>query len=278
MNKRFKIGLALSGGGLRGIAHIGVIKALREHNIEAEAVIGASAGSIIGALYAAGKTTDEMMDFVMEFGLIKSARFNFAFDGLSSLSFLKEHLMETLGYDDFQQLEKHFYAGITNLNEGVLEIRDAGSISDIVMASCAVPLLFKPVEMNERVYVDGGVINNLPIEPLRSKCDLLIGVNVMPSGNVDSKHLSNVVGIATRLFYLEIVGSSSMSIARCDVAIEPKGLGSFPIFKIISKDYTGLVDIGYDTAMEQMPTILRELQRLEMEFDSLKDIEYRSRD
>ncbi len=269
MDKRFKIGLALSGGGLRGIAHIGVIKALREHNIEAEAVIGASAGSIIGTLYAAGLSADAMMDFVKEFGIIKSTRLNFKFDGLSSLSFLKEHLMDTLGHDDFERLQKHLYIGITNLNEGVLEVRDSGSLSDIVMASCAVPLIFKPVEMNDRVYVDGGVINNLPVEPLRSKCDLLIGVNVMPSGMVESKQLSNVVGIATRLFYLEIVGSSSMSIARCDVAIEPRGLGSYPIFKILSKDYTGLVDIGYETAMEQMPHLLRQLQQMEMQFDSI---------
>lgn len=267
MSKKFKIGLALSGGGLRGIAHIGVIKALREHNIEAEAVIGASAGSIVGALYAAGLTTDQMIDFVQEFGIIKSARFSLTFDGLSSLSFLKEHLMDTLGFDTFELLQKHLYIGITNLNQGVLEVRDSGSLSDMVMASCAVPLLFKPVEMNDTVYVDGGVINNLPIEPLRSKCDLLIGVNVMPSGTVESKHLSNVVGIATRLFYLEIVGSSSMSIALCDVAIEPLDLGGYPIFKIISKDYTGLVDMGYETAMEQMPNILLKLRELEAEFD-----------
>lgn len=272
MSKKYKIGLALSGGGLRGIAHIGVIKALREHNIEAEAIIGASAGVIIGSLYAAGQSVEQMMDFVKEFGIIKSARLNFAFDGLSSLSFLKEHLMDWLGHDEFEQLQKHLYVGITNLNEGVLEVRDSGSLSDTVMASCAVPLLFKPVEMNERVYVDGGVINNLPIEPLRSHCDLLIGVNVMPSGSVDNKYLSNVVGIATRLFYLSIVATSSMSVSQCDVAIEPQGLGYYPIFKILAKDYTGLVETGYETAMQQMPFLLDKLEHIESQFKQREEL------
>lgn len=175
--------------------------------------------------------------------------------------------MKTLGFDGFEALQKQLYIGITNLNDGVLEVRNSGSLSNMVMASCAVPLLFKPVEMDGKVYVDGGVMNNLPIEPLRTHCDLLIGVNVMPSGTVNSKYLSNVVGIATRLFYLEIVATSSMSIAQCDVAIEPLGLGKYPIFKILSKDYSGLVDMGYQTAMEQIPFLLEKLEQLELNFE-----------
>ncbi|MEM9990556.1 MAG: patatin-like phospholipase family protein [Bacteroidota bacterium] len=269
MSKKYKIGLALSGGGLRGIAHIGVIQALREYNIEADAIIGVSAGAIIGSLYAAEQTTDQMMDFVKRFGILRSARFNFNFDGLSSLAFLKDHLSDWLGHDDFEQLEKDLFIGITNLNEGVLEVRDQGSLSTMVMASSAVPLIFKPVEMDGRVYIDGGVINNMPVEPLRSNCDLLIGVNVMPSDNVDTRTLSNVVGIATRLFHLSIVSTSSISVARCDVAIEPQGLGFYPIFKVLSKDYTGLVEIGYETAIKQMPFLLEKLEEMDAKFDNI---------
>ena len=94
MKKKFKIGLALSGGGFRGVAHVGVIKALNEHGISADAVIGTSAGSIVGALYAAGKTTEEMMDFVQNWAWIRAVRPSFKIDGLASLIFLKEHLLK----------------------------------------------------------------------------------------------------------------------------------------------------------------------------------------
>ncbi|MEL6719652.1 MAG: patatin-like phospholipase family protein, partial [Bacteroidota bacterium] len=105
MKKKYKIGLALSGGVFRGVAHAGVIQALKEHNIFPDAVIGTSAGAIAGALYAAGKTAEEMMDFVQKWAWIKAVRPGFTLNGLSSLAFLKEHLLNHLGHDAFEKLE-----------------------------------------------------------------------------------------------------------------------------------------------------------------------------
>ncbi len=253
--KKYKIGLALSGGGIRGVAHIGVIKALLENDIEPDAVIGTSAGAIIGALYAAGKTPDEMMEFVKEWSLLKSIRFGLPIDGFTSLAFLKEHLQKHLGFDEFESLKRGFYVGVTNMNEGKLEVLSSGSLSDAVMASSAIPIVFKPVEIKGNVYVDGGVMCNLAIDPLRGECETLIGVNVMPTGSVEAKSLGNMISIAGRLFALSITATARESIERCDVMINPS-VGSYQVFKILQKDFTKIYKAGYEAAMAQMPLLL----------------------
>jgi NTE family protein len=254
MTKKFKIGLALSGGGIRGIAHVGVIKALMDSNIVPEAVIGTSAGAIIGALYAAGKTPEQMMQFTKEWSLLRSVRLGFSIDGLTSLTFLKEHLLKHIGHDSFEQLERPFFVGVTNMNEGTLEVINSGSLTDTVMASSAIPLIFKPVEINGKIYVDGGVMSNLAVEPLRTLCDVLIGVDVMATGVVDSKSLSNVIGIASRLFTLGIVASARQDIAKCDIVIQPS-VGSYQIFKILSKDFSNIYETGLLAAQEKLETL-----------------------
>lgn len=257
--KQYKIGLALSGGGLRGIAHVGVIKALEENGIEPDAIIGTSAGAIVGALYTAGKTPEEMMEFVKEWSVLKSVRIGFTFDGLSSLSFLKEHLNKYIGHDDFTALNKKLYIGVTNMNKGTLEILSEGSIGDAVMASSAIPIVFKPVEINGNIYVDGGVMCNLAIEPLRSQVETMIGVNVMATSTIDNKSLSNVIGIGQRLFSLSIVASARESIDRCDVMLNP-AVGGYQIFKILQKDFTTIYEAGYNEAMKHMPELLEKLE------------------
>ncbi|MEM9885429.1 MAG: patatin-like phospholipase family protein [Bacteroidota bacterium] len=255
MEKKYKVGLALSGGVFRGVAHVGVIKALQEHGIAADAVIGTSAGAIAGALYASGKTPEEMMEFVQQWAWIKAVRPSFRIDGLTSLAFLKEHLLKYVGHDHFEELKIPFYAGVTNMNDGVLEAMNVGSLSDVVMASCSIPLVFKPVEIEGKVYVDGGIMSNLAIEPLRTECDILIGVNVMSQGTVDSKYLQNVLGIAQRLFYLGIVANSKENLDKCDIAIEPE-VGNYSVFKIFTKDFTNIYEAGYEATMRQMPRII----------------------
>ena len=259
MKKKFKIGLALSGGGFRGVAHVGVIKALNEHGISADAVIGTSAGSIVGSLYAAGKTTEEMMDFVQNWAWIRAVRPSFKVDGLSSLVFLKEHLLKHIGHDRFEELKKPFWAGVTNMNDGILEAMHTGSLTDSVMASSSIPLVFKPVDIGGKVYVDGGIMSNLAIEPLRSQCDIMIGVNVMSQGTVESKQLHNVLGIAQRLFFLGIVANSKENLDKCDISIEPE-VGNYSVFKILTKDFSNIYEAGYQSTMKKMPEILEYIE------------------
>ena len=124
------------------------------------------------------------------------------------------------------------------------------------MASCSIPLVFKPVEINEKLYVDGGIMSNMAISPLDVDCDILIGVNVMSQGNVETKSLQNVLSIGQRVFYLSIVANSMENAARCDLVIEPE-VGSYNIFNIINKDFTKVYEAGYEAAMLRMPEIIQ---------------------
>ncbi|MEL7021584.1 MAG: patatin-like phospholipase family protein, partial [Bacteroidota bacterium] len=154
---KYKIGLALSGGGARGIAHIGVLQALTEHGIQVDALSGTSAGSIVAALYAAGKTPEEILQFAADnTNLFKMYQFNIPKIGFTSLDYLKNKLAEILDEDSFEHLQLPCHIAITNLQMGVVEIVSTGKLFDVVAASSSIPILFKPIKINDDLYVDGG--------------------------------------------------------------------------------------------------------------------------
>jgi len=265
MQKKYKFGIALSGGGVRGVAHIGVLEALREHDLAPEVVIGTSAGAIIGALYAADKTTDEMMEFVRQWSLYKVIKVGFPIDGLTSLSFLQNQLLQAIEHDSFKNLQKPLYVGATNLNTGKLEIIQEGSLSEVVTASSSIPLVFKPMEINGQIYVDGGLMCNMPINPVREDCEMLLGVNLIPSSEVSTKSLQNVLAIGTRTFNLGILINSKSSLEQCDLVIEPKKLNKYNVFTFGKRQQKAIYEIGYEATIEKIPEIKAKLEQTSLE-------------
>lgn len=248
MKKR--IGLALSGGGARGIAHIGVLQALEDHGLAPEVLSGASAGSIVGVLYAAGKRPEEIMEFVRRASLFKMFKVAIPFSGLTKLTYLRDRLAETIAEDSFEALEKQLVVAITNLNTGECEMRSSGPLIDVVTASSSIPLLFQPVEIDGKLYVDGGLLNNMPVAPLQPYCDITVAVNVMPPVEVSNKSVQNVLGIAQRCFDLSVLANTLPNMALCDLLIEPKEVHGYNIFQL--NRYEPLFEIGYNAAMERM--------------------------
>jgi len=253
-----KLGIALAGGGARGIAHIGVLKALEEYGISPQYISGASAGSIIGALYAAGKTPDEMLTIAKETSLFKVFRPGLSLSGLIDISNLQEMLAEQIAEDSFEALPKSLFIAVTNLNTGKWEIIQSGKIFQAVQASSAIPLLFKPVEIDGSVYVDGGVLNNLPVEPLCPNCDQLIGVNVMPHGPAHHEAVDGLVEIGKRCFDLIAWNNSEDNMEQCDVQIDLKGISEYDVFDFMKADE--IHNVGYIETLYQMDGILRNLE------------------
>lgn len=249
-----KIGICLSGGGAKGIAHIGVLKALQESGIYPDMVAGTSAGSIIGALYAAGKSPDEMLDFVRDASLLKAYKVIMPSDGFTKLSFLKEKLARSIAQDSFEGLNKKLYVAITNLITGECEIRHSGPLFDVIVASSSIPLVFSPVEINGHLYVDGGLLSNFPVTPLIGQCDVIIGVNLMPREPVPDKSVQNLLGIATRCFSLSVWSNTQPNLKHCHVLIEPSNVEQYNIFQF--NRYRELVETGYESALDQIPEIL----------------------
>ncbi len=252
-----KIGISLSGGGARGWAHIGVLKALEEHAIFPDFVAGCSAGSIIGTLYAAGKPPDEILEIVKSNNLLRIIQFGMPIAGLTNLNYLREQLEEHLEQDSFESLRKRLFIAVTNLNTGKLEIKSSGELFKPVMASCSIPTIFKPVAINGSLYVDGGVMNNMPVDSLRAISDVLIGVNVMPHGIVKSEDVSNIAEIAVRCLELVVWNNAKASAKKCDVLIEVEKASLFQMYDFNYAEK--FFEFGYEAAMQKIPDLLRKL-------------------
>ena len=168
-------------GGARGIAHIGALQALEENGISPDLISGASAGSIVGALYASGKSPQEMLTIFKETSLYKLFKFTISTAGLTDLDNLKTILGQHIEQDSFEALQKKLFICVTNLNLGRFEIFSKGELFELVAASSSIPILFSSRNFNGYTYADGGLLNNLPVEPLVGNCDLLIGVMSCPS-------------------------------------------------------------------------------------------------
>ncbi len=248
-----KIGLCLSGGGARGAAHVGVIRAMQEHGIEIEAVSGTSAGALVGAVYCAGNSVEKMTEFLKEGSIYKTIKFGIPDRGLGDLNFLYKVLPQYIKEDTFEGLGKKLFVTTANLNKGKKQVFESGELFKPVIASCAVPLAFSPVTINDEIHLDGGTMDNFPVDPLIEKCDLLIGVNLLPQLEVGSKSLNSFRGVLGRVFDLSILANTTPNIAKCDIVISPIKLHKYKIFDFGKVDE--LVEIGYESTLHSMDII-----------------------
>lgn len=252
-SKAFKLGMAFSGGGARGIAHIGVLKALEEQAIYPDVVAGTSAGSIVAALYAAGLDSERIVSVIQSAKMYKAFIPDLTSGGVISLTYLKTHLAKYIEVNDFKGLKRPLYVAVTNLNSGKIELRSKGELFETIQASCSIPLVFTPVTMDGSVFVDGGVMMNLPAEAIRSQCSKLIGVNVMPVESVTDAKIGSMISVAQRIFDLSVYANTRSSSKLCDLVIHPKGLEQYSIFQF--NKIAEIMDRGYEAAMEQMDEI-----------------------
>lgn len=222
-----KIGLALSGGGTRCVAHLAVIKVLEEQRILPHQYAGTSAGALAAALLAAGVKPLKILEIIAEAKLIMSIRPAFTRSGLlnveKALSFSLKYLPET-----FEELAVPLFVGTTNVRTGEAEFFSKGPLIPALLASCSLPVIFKPVMIGGEYYVDGGLVNNLPVEPLQKGCDRIIGIHTNP---VDRNfQLINMKSLLERTFLLTINSNVEQRKALCDVYLEPPCLSAFKVF------------------------------------------------
>lgn len=238
---RYKTGIVLSGGGARGFAHIGVLKALNEHGIFPDIISGVSAGSIVGALYADGYTPDEIFEKFSEWEIYKLLKFYRPGLGVLKAIGIRKTLSKYLSTNELTELKIPLVISATNFTKATTEYFTEGSIIDAVMASSAVPLVLKPYIINGNMYVDGGLMNNLPIEPLEKKCEYIIGVNVNPVK--ETSQFNSFRNYADRVLHLAIRANVHMHIPKFDMYIEPLELSDFGLFKLSSAKE--IYEIGY---------------------------------
>ncbi len=244
--KNYKVGIALSGGGVRGLAHLGVLKALNENQIFPDIISGTSAGALAGLFYADGYTPDDAYEIFEDTNLFTFAQISFPRKGLLSMQKVKKILEENIKAERFEDLKKSLYVATSNLNDGIIQYFNSGDIIEKVIASASVPVVFKPVLINGNTYVDGGIFDNLPIDPIQSNCEKLIASHVNPLGKTNE--LDNIIKIAERTFQLAIGANIKAKKARCDLFIEPEKLINYGILGL-SKGKE-IFDTGYETTMK----------------------------
>ncbi|MES1218459.1 MAG: patatin-like phospholipase family protein, partial [Bacteroidota bacterium] len=217
-----KIGYVLSGGGVRGFAHLGVLKLLEELEIKPYAIAGTSAGANTGALYASGKTAEEILKLMKSNDYFGWSNLLWRKKGFFSMNVLKKLLKNSIGENNFDAVKVKLFVAATDMAKNESVILSDGKLFEAVVASASVPLVFEPVIMNDKILVDGGILNNFPVEPLVKICDKIIGCNVnkLPDELSDSTgyRKKNVID---RCFHLAISGAVYSKSNLCDVFIEP---------------------------------------------------------
>ncbi len=269
---RPKVGLVLEGGGALGLAHLGVLQWLEQNHIPVDAIAGTSMGGLIGGLYAAGKTTDEIG------GIIKGVNWDKVLAGQASyhdLSFrrkedrisypnrLKFGLKDGLSlpgglnsgqevgllfdrnllpyYDlaSFDDLPIPFRCVATELVSGKEKVFDRGSLSLALRATMSIPAVFAPVRVGDKIYTDGGAVNNLPVNVAKQMgVDIVIAV-YLNAGPVDEKSLQSLVGVAGRNISIMVAANEVKSLADADI--------------LLSADLAGVATMDFKRADEIIP-------------------------
>lgn len=239
---KFKNGLVLSGGGAKGFAHIGVIKALNEHGIFPDVISGTSAGSIVGAFYADGYEADEILQIFEGKDLYNLIQIVLPKKGIFKMKDLMSILKKYLRARRIEELKTKMYICCTNFTTGRVRYFYEGPIIKPVIASASIPVLFQPIKIGAELYVDGGLFANLPTEPIEGRCDRIIGVHVNPFGKFTSDQ-ENITGIVERVFQLGTRSNMLQMVNKCDWFIEPPGLRDFGLLSV--KKSKEMYEIGY---------------------------------
>lgn len=241
-DKKYKLGIALSGGGARGYAHLGILKALKEKGIEPDVISGVSAGAIAGAFIAAGKSPEETFDIIKTYRFFDFATIRFPRSGLFSLDNIKDSIEKEVGYEKVEDLPIPLFIAATNMLDGKVEYFSEGQLSKVVQASSSIPVLFSPVEINGKLYNDGGVLDNLPMKPLYSCCEKTILANISPIQPI--KEMKNLVQVASRMFQLSVNSHYSEKKEMATIFIEPPEVDKYDILD--TKHAKEIFDAGYN--------------------------------
>ncbi|PWJ44017.1 patatin-like phospholipase family protein [Sediminitomix flava] len=215
-----EIGLALSGGGIRGAIHVGFLDAFESYRPNVKAVAGTSAGSIVGAFYCAGFTSKEIMALFKGTSLRSFVSWNGFRKGLMEMSGLKK-LLEQHIPKDFSELEKPFAVTACALDEEELLVIEEGDLHQAVLASCSIPIIFQTVEINGRACVDGGVLNSLPADVLHGRVDQVIGVHLNNMRYPSSKQ-DNLLVLAEKVFLMSVRHNVKRNLKYCDYFVSPE--------------------------------------------------------
>jgi NTE family protein len=278
-----KLGLVLGGGGARGAAHVGVLKILEQNGVRPDYIVGTNVGAIIGGLYSAGISISSLEEMFTKKTLMNSylsvpvkLRLMVApafyiprmlgkrgYDGLykgnSFRSYLNKYVPQS--EQDIQDLKIPFGAVALNLIDGKITNLTSGNLGTALQASCAIPILRKPVKLNDGLYVDGGVVSNLPVAEAKSMgADIVIAIDLDDSTHtIPEKQFSKIGTVSHRVVTLHLENVDREQVKKADIVIHPE-VQDISLMSTSSKDAHNAVQAGERAALEALDKIKKLLK------------------
>ncbi|MDR0733874.1 MAG: patatin-like phospholipase family protein [Dysgonamonadaceae bacterium] len=242
-NKKYKLGLALSGGGARGFAHPGALKAIEDFGLKPDIISGTSAGALAGALYADGYAPEEIVKLFAGKDFREFADIQMPVAAIFGMTGFRRFLKKHLHAKNFEDLSIQLKVVATNLDEGKSTVFDSGPLINAIVASCSIPILFNPVVIDGVNYVDGGIFKNFPVSVIRGVCDKIIGVNVSPL--ISKKYNKTIMQIAERSYHYMSRTNTLLDRTLCDVLIEMTEVAYFKTFDLVNSEKIFKIGYGY---------------------------------
>ena len=252
--KPYKIGLALSGGGAKGFAHLGVFKLLEESGLKPDIISGTSAGSLMGVLFADGYSADEIKNMFIGREFSEFAQLQIPKSGLFNYDRFQEFLKRHLRSKRIEDLPIPTVIVATDLDRGCSHEFRSGPIVEAVTASCCMPIVFSPVLINGVHYVDGGLFRNFPVSTIRDECEYVIGVNVSPL--IPQRYKQTLLHIAERTYHYVFKANAIEDRELCDILIEAKAVALYKTFDL--ENINQISEIGYEAAVKAFQKVIQE--------------------
>ncbi len=296
-NDHPKIGVVLSGGGAKGIAHVGILKALEEEGIRPDFIVGTSMGSIIGGLYAIGYSADQLDSIVrqIDWDIVLSSNIPYNYISfeekeyytryLLSLSFkdgkleipsgmiegqmlsqiLSRYTWPAMQYDSFDDFPIPFRCVATDVSAGKPIVFKEGALGKAMRASMAIPTVFTAADLDSTLAVDGGILDNFPVdEAIKMGADIIIGVNVSDEGLTNAKELGSMAGILMQVAMFPSLKKVDSDIKKCDIYIKPDlkqySTGSFD-------NYSEILELGYAAGEKARPQFRELANKINREYN-----------
>lgn len=255
--EKYDLGLVLSGGGTKGVAHAGVLKFLTEKNIKPDILACCSAGSIVGALHGIGKSGEEILDFFKSVYFFNWRHFAFNKPGLVSSQIFSTYLNPIFKDMKLGDLNLDLKIIATELVSGEQRIfQKENKIVDAIIASCSIPGITVPYIVGNEMFSDGGVLNNFPADIIHTDCKKLIGVYVSPPQDVEIGDLKTIKAITTRAYELMSHRTEIHKFSYCDWIITSKKLANYGTFERKANRLEEIFDIGYQAATDSFESFL----------------------
>lgn len=245
-----KIGISLSGGGARGFAHLGVLAAYFEAGGEVSRYAGTSAGAIIGAFLAAGYEPQRIKEIILSSNLMWHFRPAINGKGFIKMEKVAEVFQKYLPAEGFEGLELPLTVAATDIQQGKTHYFSEGPLIQAVMASSCLPVIFAPIKIEDTFYVDGGLLDNMPVKPLEKQSDKIIGLNCNPFES--ETDLGSFREMMERSLLLAVNYNTYDSAKLCDVFLEPSGLSPYKVFALNKAEE--IYEIGYRYMKAQLET------------------------